>query len=54
MYDGTMQAYVYETQVHEVDENGSFQEVDNTLEDNNTDEVENTKNDKWKVKFSKK
>ena len=54
MHDGTIQAYIYEYDVHELDENGDFQEVDNSLSDNNNDELENTKNDKWKVKFSKK
>ena len=53
MHDGTTQAVVYETQVHELDENGVYQEIDNTLEDNNNKELENTKNNKWKVKFSK-
>ena len=54
MHDGTIQAYIYEYDVHELDENGDFQEVDNSLSDNNNDELENTKNDKWKVKFPKK
>ena len=54
MYDGTIQAYIYEYDVHELDDNNVYQEVDNSFEDNNNDELENTKNDKWKVKFSKK
>ncbi|MBR5796372.1 MAG: hypothetical protein IKY26_09530, partial [Erysipelotrichaceae bacterium] len=53
MNDGTTQAVVYETQVHELDENGVYQEINNTLVDNDNNELENTKNDKWKVKFSK-
>ncbi|MBR5796046.1 MAG: DNRLRE domain-containing protein, partial [Erysipelotrichaceae bacterium] len=53
MNDGTTQAVVYETQVHELDDSGVYQEIDNTLSDNNNIEFENTKNDKWKVKFSK-
>ena len=54
MHDGTIQAYIYNYDVHELDENNIYQEVDNTLSDNNNDELENTKNNKWKVKFSKK
>ena len=53
MNDGTTQAVVYETQVHEQDEKGLYQEIDNTLSANNNKEYENTKNNKWKVKFSK-
>ena len=45
MNDGTTQAVVYETQVHELDDNGTYQEIDNTLSDNDT-ELENTKNNK--------
>ena len=46
MNDGSVQAFVYTTPVHEQDENGVYQEIDNTLEDNNNNELENTKNDK--------
>lgn len=40
MSDGTTQAVVYETQIHELDENGVYQEIDNTLSDNGN-ELEN-------------
>lgn len=52
--DGTYFAVSYAEQVHYLDDNGNWKEVDNTISTNILTGEKSTKNDKFKVKFANK
>lgn len=56
MSDGTIKAAIYKDAVHYQDENGTWQDINNTLvssDSENDEDILETKNNKFKVKFAK-